>query len=183
MNENVLSHNNSGFPVTDIEGNFAEVITLLVMEFGGFQKLGKFLDSISGKISKEDLSEYLKIRASIRLLKNIADKNQEGFEALQEEITEKQKLTINEYVFAILDERAKYPEKTMAWLYNPETMPKELKQAHQNLDRAIEEIYRMGNPFTSDAERLEHLFKRYDEMTKKDTLFAKQKKTRKKTKI
>ena len=96
------------------------------------------------------------------------------------EISEKQKLTINEYVFAILDERAKYTEKTMAWLYNPETMPKELKQAHQNLDRAIEEIYRMGNPFTSDAERLEHLFKRYDEMTKKDTLFAKQKKTRKK---
>ncbi len=96
------------------------------------------------------------------------------------EISEKQKLTINEYVFAILDERAKYTEKTMAWLYNPETMPKELKQAHQNLDKAIEEIYRMGNPFTSDAERLEHLFKRYDEMTKKDTLFAKQKKTRKK---
>ena len=96
------------------------------------------------------------------------------------DLSEKQKLTINEYVFAILDERAKFPEKTMAWLYNPETMPKELKQAHQNLDRAIEEIYRMGNPFTSDAERLEHLFKRYDEMTKKDTLFAKQKKTRKK---
>jgi len=96
------------------------------------------------------------------------------------DISEKQKLTINEYVFAILDERAKYPEKTIAWLYNPETMPKELKQAHQNLDKAIEEIYRMGNPFTSDAERLEHLFKRYDEMTKKDTLFAKQKKTRKK---
>ncbi len=96
------------------------------------------------------------------------------------EISEKQKLTINEYVFAILDERAKYPEKTMAWLYNPETMPKELKQTHQNLDKAIEEIYRMGNPFTSDAERLEHLFKRYDEMIKKDTLFAKQKKTRKK---
>ena len=99
------------------------------------------------------------------------------------DITEKQKLTINEYVFAILDERAKFTEKTMAWLYNPDTMPKGLKEAHKNLDRAIEEIYRMGNPFTSDAERLEHLFKRYDEMTKKDTLFAKQKKTRKKTKI
>ena len=96
------------------------------------------------------------------------------------DISEKQKLTINEYVFAILDERAKYTEKTMAWLYNPETMPKGLKEAHKNLDRAIEEIYRMGNPFMSDAERLEHLFKRYDEMTKKDTLFAKQKKTRKK---
>src|SRR5690606_3420708 len=37
-------------------------------------------------------------------------------------LNEKQKETINQYVFAILDERAKYPEKTMAWLYNPETM-------------------------------------------------------------
>ena len=90
MNENVLSHNNSGFPVTDIEGNFAEVITLLVMDFGGFQKLGEFLDSLSGKISPEDLAEHLKIRASIRLLKNIAEKNEDGFIALQEEITEKQ---------------------------------------------------------------------------------------------
>lgn len=90
MNENVLSHNNSGYPVTDIEGNFAEVITLLVMDFGGFQKLGEFLDSLSGKISPEDLAEHLKIRASIRLLKNIAEKNEDGFIALQEEITEKQ---------------------------------------------------------------------------------------------
>lgn len=65
----------------------------------------------------------------------------------------------------------------MAWLYNPETMPNDLKKAHQELDLAIERIYRLA-PFTSDAERLEYLFKMYDEMTKKDTLFAKEKKTR-----
>lgn len=95
------------------------------------------------------------------------------------EVSTKQKEIINQYVFAILDERAKFPEKTMAWLYNPDTMPAGLKQAHRELDEAIERIYRLA-PFTSDAERLEHLFKLYDEMTKKDTLWAKEKKTRKK---
>lgn len=95
------------------------------------------------------------------------------------DITAKQKEIINQYVFAILDERAKFPEKTMAWLYNPDTMPKDLKNAHRELDEAIERCYRLA-PFTSDAERLEYLFKMYDEMTKKDTLWAKEKKTRKK---
>lgn len=90
-------------------------------------------------------------------------------------LNEKQKETINQYVFAILDERAKFPEKTMAWMYNPETMPSGLKQAHHELDLAIERIYRLA-PFNSDEERLEYLFKLYDEMTKKETLFVKEKK-------
>lgn len=93
-------------------------------------------------------------------------------------LSEKKKETINQYVFAILDERAKYPEKTMAWLYNPETMPIGLKQAHKELDLAIEQIYRLA-PFHSDEERLEYLFKLYDEMTTKETLFAKEKKGKK----
>lgn len=96
------------------------------------------------------------------------------------EISVKQKEIINQYVFTILDERAKYPQKTMAWLYNPETMPSGLKKAHQELDEAIERVYRL-TPFTSDAERLEYLFKMYDDMTKRDTLFAKAKKVTKKT--
>lgn len=92
------------------------------------------------------------------------------------EINEKQKYTINEYVFSILDERAKYSEKTMAWMYNPNTMPSGLKQAHKELDDAIERIYKPYGTFKSDEERLEHLFKLYEEMLKKETLFAKQKK-------
>ncbi len=94
------------------------------------------------------------------------------------EITLKQKENLNLYVFAILDERAKYTEKTLAWLYNPGTMPKGLKKAHEELDKAVEQCYRL-QLFISDTERLEYLFKLYEEMTKKDTLFAKQKKTRK----
>ncbi|MFD1630563.1 class I SAM-dependent DNA methyltransferase [Pseudopedobacter beijingensis] len=94
-------------------------------------------------------------------------------------ISEKQKEIINQYVFAILDERAKYQDKTIAWMYNPETMPLNLKKVHQELDEAIERIYRLA-PFNSDAERLEYLFKLYEEMIKKDTLFAKEKKVKKK---
>jgi type II restriction/modification system DNA methylase subunit YeeA len=90
------------------------------------------------------------------------------------DITLKQKETLNLYVFTILDERAKHPEKTMAHLYDPDKMPKGLKQAHEELDRAIEQCYRL-QPFTSDTERLEYLFKMYEEMTKQNTLFAKEK--------
>ncbi len=93
------------------------------------------------------------------------------------EISLKQKENLNLYVFAILDERAKYPEKTMAQLYDPDTMPKGLRQAHRELDDAIEKCYRL-QPFTTDTERLEYLFKMYEEMVNKDTLFAKQKKKR-----
>jgi hypothetical protein len=94
-------------------------------------------------------------------------------------ITLKQKENLNLYVFAILDERAKHPEKTMAQLYNPDTMPAGLKKAHKELDEAVEKCYRL-QPFTTDTERLEYLFKLYEEMIQRDTLFAKEKKVRKK---
>jgi hypothetical protein len=94
------------------------------------------------------------------------------------DITTKQKENLNLYVFAILDERAKH-NKTMAQLYNPLTMPKGLLKAHQELDTAIEQCYRL-QPFKNDTERLEYLFKQYEEMLQKDTLFAKVKKTKKK---
>jgi len=59
------------------------------------------------------------------------------------EITIKQKENINQYVFDILDERAKHSEKTMGQLYDPVKMPVGLKQAHQALDAAIERCYRL----------------------------------------
>jgi hypothetical protein len=95
------------------------------------------------------------------------------------DITTKQKENLNLYVFSILDERAKHPSKTMAQLYNPFTMPKGLLQAHQELDTAIEQCYRL-QAFKNDTERLEYLFKQYEEMLQKDTLFAKVKQSRKK---
>ncbi|SEA56199.1 Type II restriction/modification system, DNA methylase subunit YeeA [Flavobacterium gillisiae] len=94
------------------------------------------------------------------------------------EISDKQKETINLHVFAVLDERAKHPTKTLAQLYDPEKMPKGLKEAHHELDLAIERCYRL-KPFENDTERLEYLFKLYEEMTTKNNLFVKEKKTKK----
>lgn len=92
-------------------------------------------------------------------------------------ISEKQKENLNLYVFSILDERAKHPEKTMAQLYDPDVMPVGLRKAHHELDEAIERCYRL-QPFTNDTERLEYLFKLYEEMTTRETLFAKPTKRR-----
>ncbi len=89
-----------------------------------------------------------------------------------------EKEQINLYVFEVLDERAKYSEKTLAQLYDPDKMPKGLKDAHHQLDLAIERCYRL-KPFESDVERLEYLFKMYEEMTTKNSLFQKEKKTKK----
>ena len=43
-------------------------------------------------------------------------------------------------------------------------MPPELTKAHQALDRAVDLLYRK-KPFAPDKERLELLFKRYQELT------------------
>jgi len=44
-------------------------------------------------------------------------------------------------------------------------MPDGLREAHHNLDLAVDRLYR-SKPFASDEERLEHLFKLYEEMTR-----------------
>ena len=90
------------------------------------------------------------------------------------EINEKQKEIINLHVFTVLEEREKYPEKTLAQLYDPDKMPKSLKEAHHELDLAIERCYRL-KPFESDVERLEFLFNEYEKMTTKKNLFSPEK--------
>ena len=90
------------------------------------------------------------------------------------EITQKQKEQINLHVFEVLEEREKHSGKTLAQLYDPDKMPKGLKEAHHQLDLAIERCYRL-KPFESDTERLEYLFKEYEKMINKNTLLEKPK--------
>lgn len=84
------------------------------------------------------------------------------------EITPKQKDSLTSHVYNILEEREKYPEKTMADLYDPDKMPDGLREAHKYLDRAIDQIYR-SKPFEGDEDRLAHLFKLYEEMITRKT--------------
>jgi len=83
------------------------------------------------------------------------------------DITQKQKEQINLHVFEVLEEREKHSGKTLAQLYDPNKMPKGLREAHHQLDLAIERCYRL-KPFTSDTERLEYLFKEYEKMIKRN---------------
>lgn len=50
---------------------------------------------------------------------------------------------------------------TLAELYDPDKMPDDLKKAHQELDFAVDRLYRKKG-FESDEDRLQHLFKRYE---------------------
>ena len=64
---------------------------------------------------------------------------------------------------AVLDARAAHPDATLANLYDPDFMPVELRCAHQALDRAVDRLYR-PRQFSSERERVEHLFTLYERM-------------------
>ena len=78
-------------------------------------------------------------------------------------INETQKQELTRYTFHIIEEREKHSEKTFAQLYDSDEMPADLLEAHHQLDFAVERCYR-SKPFASDEERLEYLFKLYEQM-------------------
>ncbi|MCM1139520.1 MAG: N-6 DNA methylase [Muribaculum sp.] len=80
-------------------------------------------------------------------------------------LTTAEKEELSELAQTILDIRDENCDMTLGEMYNPESMPEELREAHHALDLAVERIYRL-EPFTSDEERLEHLFRLYAKMTK-----------------
>ncbi|MCM1296810.1 MAG: class I SAM-dependent DNA methyltransferase, partial [Muribaculaceae bacterium] len=80
-------------------------------------------------------------------------------------LTTAEKEELSELAQTILDIRDENCDMTLGEMYNPETMPEELREAHHALDLVVERIYR-AEPFTSDEERLEHLFRLYAKMTK-----------------
>ena len=74
--------------------------------------------------------------------------------------TEDQKQTISDLADGVLAARDEHPDMSLGQMYNPETMPEDLKLAHQRLDAAVDRLY---NPkgFASDEERLKTLFAMY----------------------
>ena len=61
---------------------------------------------------------------------------------------------------AILDARAKYPDSSLADLYDPLTMPADLRAAHAANDRAVLAAYGLAAD-TPEPEIVAHLFKLY----------------------
>ena len=80
--------------------------------------------------------------------------------------TEEQKARIEQTAQAILDARAKYPDCSLADLYDEVTMPPELRKAHQENDRAVMLAYGFTPGKISESECVAKLFERYQELTK-----------------
>ena len=68
-----------------------------------------------------------------------------------------------------------HTDKSLAQMYDPNKMPKNLKEAHHLNDLAVEKCYRR-TPFSNDNERLEYLLSLYERMIEleqsENTLFA-----------
>ncbi len=75
--------------------------------------------------------------------------------------SEAQRTKIEALAQAVLDARAAHPTSSLADLYDPDTMPADLRKAHAALDTAVDRLYR-PTPFASDRDRVEHLFGRYE---------------------
>ena len=62
----------------------------------------------------------------------------------------------------VLDARNNHPEATLENLYDPDTMPPDLRRAHQKLDRETDRLYKTSG-FTSERDRIEHLLALYEQ--------------------
>lgn len=78
---------------------------------------------------------------------------------------EKQKARIEQTAQAILDTRAKYPDCSLADLYDEAAMPPELRKAHQENDRAVMQAYGFDIKM-NESECVAELFKHYQVLTK-----------------
>jgi hypothetical protein len=77
----------------------------------------------------------------------------------------KQRAAIETAAQVVLDARAPRlaAGASLADLYDPLAMPAELLKAHRALDHAVDRAYRSA-PFTSERERVEYLFARYEQL-------------------
>ena len=79
-------------------------------------------------------------------------------------VTDEQKARIEQTAQAILDARAKYPDCSLADLYDEVTMPPELRKAHQENDRAVMAAYGFSTKMT-ESECVAKLFEMYQTLT------------------
>jgi len=96
-----------------------------------------------------------------------------------ENVSDKQKQKVEIAAQKVLDTRAKYPDSSLADLYDPLTMPPDLVKAHQALDKAVDLCYR-PQPFVSELNRIEYLFSLYEALSAPLLKVEKKKRVKKK---
>ncbi len=78
--------------------------------------------------------------------------------------TEEQKAAIEHTAQMILDARAKYPDSSLADLYDELTMPAELRKAHQLNDKAVMAAYGFDYKTMTESECVAELMKMYQKL-------------------
>ncbi len=81
--------------------------------------------------------------------------------------TDEQKQKIERTAQNILDARARYPESSLADLYDPLTQPSDLQKAHRENDRAVYEAYGKPWDITSEPACIAYLMQAYRALTEK----------------
>ena len=82
-------------------------------------------------------------------------------------LLETEKDVLSKSARRILLARAAHPEKTLADMYDPDKMPADLRQAHEENDHLVDNLYKKGG-FRTDEDRLAALFDLYEQMTAKE---------------
>jgi len=79
------------------------------------------------------------------------------------EASDQQRARIRIRAQSVLEARARFPNSTLADLYDTDVMPAQLRKAHRALDAAVDKLYRPA-AFTGDRDRAEHLFGLYERL-------------------
>ncbi|MBO4437856.1 MAG: class I SAM-dependent DNA methyltransferase [Spirochaetaceae bacterium] len=77
--------------------------------------------------------------------------------------TDEQKVKIEQTAQAILDARARYPDSSLADLYDETLMPPDLRKAHRENDKAVMQAYGFKQNMT-ESEIVAELFKLYEQL-------------------
>ena len=80
--------------------------------------------------------------------------------------TDEERAAIEKTAQGILDARARYPESSLADLYDDVTMPPDLREAHRANDRAVMRAYGFSTKLTESA-CVAELMKRYEELVQR----------------
>ena len=81
--------------------------------------------------------------------------------------TSEQIARIEQTAQTVLDARTKYPDCSLADLYDEATMPPELRKAHQQNDKAVMQAYGFWGKLNTEIECVAELMKMYQELANK----------------
>lgn len=84
-------------------------------------------------------------------------------------VSERQRAAVIQAARGVIEARAEHPEASLADLYAPGAVPKNLLDAHRAVDDVVDRIFDL-TPGASEADRQRLLFRRYAKLTGQDRL-------------